>query len=184
MGQIQIVLGDITLERTDVIVNAANATLLGGGGVDGAIHASGGPDILAACKKLRETSFVRGLPTGHVAATTAGRLHAKFVIHAVGPKYWEYPDGGVGLLRACHINAMTLADELGCASIAFPAISCGVYGWKAAAAAPIAIDAVRGYWSTHPGSGVGTVHFVLYSEEDHAAFVQANAAWLSPHDLS
>lgn len=176
MGQIEIVLGDITHQRVDAIVNAANSTLLGGGGVDGAIHAGGGPDILDACKQLRETKYLRGLPTGDVAATTAGRLSAKFVLHAVGPKQWEYPDGGVGLLRACHLNAMSLADDLDCRSIAFPAISCGVYGWKAAAAAPIAIDAVRGYWASHPDSIIETVRFVPYTDDDHRAFAKALTA--------
>ena len=173
MGQIEIVLGDITTQHVDAIVNAANSTLLGGGGVDGAIHRVGGPAILAECKQLRETTYIRGLPTGAVAATTAGKLPAKFVLHAVGPKHWEHPDGGVGLLRACHLNAMALADELGCTSIAFPAISCGVYGWKAVEAAPIAIDAVRGYWATHAESSVETVRFVLFTEADYREFEAA-----------
>ena len=116
---------------------------------------------------------MRGLRTGDAVETTAGKLNAQYVIHTVGPKYWEYPDGGVGLLRACHMNALTVADRLGCTSIAFPAISCGIYGWKVRDAAPIAINAIQSYRETHPESVVETVKFVLFDGESLQAFQDA-----------
>lgn len=172
--QILVVERDITRESVDAIVNAANSTLYGGGGVDGAIHAAGGPAILEACKVLRDSiPYMRGLRTGDAVETTAGGLKAHFVIHTVGPKHWEYPDGGVGLLRACHMNALAVADRLGCTSLAFPAISCGIYGWKVRDAAPIAINAIQSYWETHPDSVVETVRFVLFDGESLNAFQSA-----------
>ena len=173
MAAIEAVRGDITQDDSDAIVNAANSSLLGGGGVDGAIHAAGGPDVLAACRALRKTTLQAGLPTGDAIATTAGRMPARWVIHTVGPKHWEHPDGGRELLAACHRNALAVADGLGCVSVAFPAISCGVYGWAAHDAAPIAIAAVRGYVDEHPESTIERVRFVLFSEHTHAAFVAA-----------
>ena len=173
MALIEAVRGDITQDDSDAIVNAANSSLLGGGGVDGAIHAAGGPDVLAACRALRKATLPAGLPTGDAIATTAGRLPAQWVIHTVGPKHWEHDDGGRALLAACHRNALAVADELGCASVAFPAISCGVYGWAARDAAPIAVAAVREYIDEHPGSTIERVRFVLFSEHTHAAFVAA-----------
>ena len=135
--RLEIVQGDITAEHVDAIVNAANATLLGGGGVDGAIHHAGGPAILAQCRTLG------GARTGEVKATTAGRLHARYVLHAVGP-IWQGGDRGEPeLLAACYRGAMALAAGLGCTSIAFPAISTGVYGYPPELAAPIALAAIR-----------------------------------------
>jgi O-acetyl-ADP-ribose deacetylase len=120
--------GDITAQRVDAIVNAANSSLLGGGGVDGAIHRKGGPEILAECRRLRESTYGRGLPTGEAVATTAGNLPARWVVHTVGP-VWSAREDRSPLLRNCYANALRVADELGAASVAFPLISAGVYGW-------------------------------------------------------
>ncbi|MDR0416113.1 MAG: macro domain-containing protein, partial [Propionibacteriaceae bacterium] len=126
--QIDIVLGDITAETTDAIVNAANSSLLGGGGVDGAIHAAAGPDLLAECQRLRQTSLPDGLPVGQAVATGAGRLPCRWVIHTVGPNAHR-GQRDPALLEACFGNSLRLAAELGAASVAFPAVSAGVYGW-------------------------------------------------------
>jgi O-acetyl-ADP-ribose deacetylase len=164
---IEVVLGDITAQHVDAIVNAANHSLLGGGGVDGAIHRFGGPEILAACKELRRTRYPQGLPTGEAVATTAGHLDARWVIHTVGPIYSDAAEDP-RLLAACHINSMRVADELGCRSVAFPAISTGAYRYPVARAAPIAIRAV----STVPTS-VELVRFVLFDRTALAAFERA-----------
>ncbi len=142
MTKITVVLGDITEQQVDAIVNAANHTLLGGGGVDGAIHRRGGPEILAACKQLRRDHFPDGLPTGQAVATKAGRLPARWVIHTVGPTYAKTKDKS-GLLADCYRNSLAVAEELGAESVAFPAISTGVYRWPLADAARIAWAAVR-----------------------------------------
>ena len=139
---IRAVEGDITHQRVDAIVNAAHESLLGGGGVDGAIHAAGGPDILAACQQLRASRFPNGLATGGAVATTGGKLSSSVVIHTVGPRYWEYEDGGADLLAACHTNSLTVAMKADARSVAFPAISCGVFGWKPKDAAPIAVSEI------------------------------------------
>jgi O-acetyl-ADP-ribose deacetylase (regulator of RNase III) len=120
--------GDITAQPVDVIVNAANSSLLGGGGVDGAIHRKGGPAILAECRQLRASSYGRGLPAGEAVATTAGNLPARWVVHTVGP-VWNAREDRSPLLRNCYANALRVADELGAATVAFPLISAGVYGW-------------------------------------------------------
>ncbi len=135
------VLGDITRFRADAIVNAANSGLLGGGGVDGAIHRAGGPSVLAECRALRETTLPEGLPTGQAVATSAGDLPARWIIHTVGPVYRERP-GDAELLAAAHANSIAVARELGARSIAFPAISTGVYGYPVERAAPVAVGAV------------------------------------------
>ncbi|RKR88801.1 O-acetyl-ADP-ribose deacetylase (regulator of RNase III) [Micromonospora pisi] len=119
---------DITTVRVDAIVNAANSSLLGGGGVDGAIHRRGGPAILDACRDLRASRYGRGLPTGQAVATTAGNLPARWVVHTVGP-VWSADEDRSGLLRDCYSHSLRVADELGATSIAFPLISSGVYRW-------------------------------------------------------
>jgi O-acetyl-ADP-ribose deacetylase len=154
--EIEVVQGDITEERVDAIVNAANSSLLGGGGVDGAIHRAGGPEILAACRHLRDTELRDGLPTGHAVATPAGLLPARWVIHTVGPIYAAVDDPA-SLLTSCHRESLRVADELGARSVAFPAISCGVYGYPVDEAAPIAIGTVRG-----TPTSVELVRFVLF----------------------
>src|SRR5262245_58947139 len=141
--RIELVQGDITEQQVDAIVNAANSSLLGGGGVDGAIHGRGGPAILAECRTLRLTSHPDGLPTGHAVATTAGRLAATWVIHTVGPVYDEDRDQ-TQLLRSCYTSALAVADELGASVVAFPLISAGIFGWPLEDAVTQALAAIRG----------------------------------------
>ncbi|GAA1771560.1 O-acetyl-ADP-ribose deacetylase [Luedemannella helvata] len=126
--RIELVQGDITEQHVDAIVNAANSSLLGGSGVDGAIHRRGGPAILEECRALRASRYGRGLPPGHAVATTAGNLPARWVIHTVGPVYREEEDLG-GILRDCYTRSLAVADELGATTVAFPLISAGAYGW-------------------------------------------------------
>lgn len=142
MTEIRVIRGDITTLPVDAIVNAANSTLLGGGGVDGAIHRTGGPAILAECKQLRDNDFPDGLPTGDAVATTAGRLPARWVIHTVGPVYSRGEDRSP-LLRSAYTRSLEVADALGAETVSFPLISSGVYGWPAADAAHQALTAVR-----------------------------------------
>ena len=164
MTEISFVQGDITEQEVDAVVNAANSSLLGGGGVDGAIHRRGGPEILAECRRLRETRFPNGLPTGAAVATTAGRLPARWVIHTVGPIWSETQDRSA-LLVGCYRNSLAVADELGAATVAFPAISAGVYRWPVADAARIAVSTVRA-----TPTRVREVRFVLFSDTAYAAF--------------
>jgi O-acetyl-ADP-ribose deacetylase len=140
--RLMLVQGDITVERVDAIVNAANSSLLGGGGVDGAIHRAGGPEILQECRALRASRFERGLPTGQAVATTAGRLPARWVIHTVGP-VWSRGEDRSGLLRDCYANSLAVADSLGAESVAFPLISAGLYGWPADDAVRQALTVLR-----------------------------------------
>ena len=142
-GKVQVVTGDITKQNVDAIVNAANSTLLGGGGVDGAIHAKGGPKILEACRDLRRTRFPSGLPTGEAVLTTAGQLPARHVIHTVGPITGIGKEPDASLLATCYRNPLALAAEHGLRSIAFPAISTGAYGYPIEDAARIAIGEVK-----------------------------------------
>jgi O-acetyl-ADP-ribose deacetylase len=162
--QIEVIRGDITTQEVDAVVNAANSTLLGGGGVDGAIHAAGGPEILAACKQLRATSLPDGLPTGRAVATTAGRLPAQWVIHTVGPIY-DARDHPEHLLALCHTESLRVADEDGARTVAFPAISCGLYGYPVEEAAPIAVTTVR-----EADTDVDLVRFVLFDARVFDAF--------------
>ncbi|GAB3805925.1 O-acetyl-ADP-ribose deacetylase [Humibacter antri] len=161
------VLGDITEQRVDAIVNAANSSLLGGGGVDGAIHRAGGPDILAACRALRETRLPDGLPTGDAVATTAGRLPARHVIHAVGP-VWSRREDRTALLRSAYSRSLEVAGEVGAASVAFPAISAGVYGWPMDDAARIAVGTSIDHVGEVPK--LELVRFVLFSPDALTAF--------------
>ena len=155
MPRITVVEGDLTAEAADAVVNAANSSLLGGGGVDGAIHRAGGPEILAACRELRAGPLPDGLATGRAVATTAGRLPARWVIHTVGPVYAR-EDDPARLLASCHVESLRVADELGAATVAFPAISCGIYGYPVEEAAPVAVAAVR-----NAPTSVEEVRFVL-----------------------
>ena len=162
--KITLVQGDITEQDVDAIVNAANHTLLGGGGVDGAIHRRGGPEILAECQKLREEQYPDGLPTGQAVATKAGRLKAQWVIHAVGPTYAESKDKSQ-LLADCFRNSLRIADELGVGTVAFPAISTGIYRWPLDDAARIALNTVR-----NSDTRVNEVRFVLFDRRAYDAF--------------
>lgn len=139
---LELVHGDITEQRVGAIVNAANSSLLGGAGVDGAIHRRGGPEILRACRALRAGEYPDGLPAGQAVATPAGKLAADWVIHTVGPVYSEAEDRGE-ILRSCYSESLRVAAELGVTSIAFPLISAGAYGWPARAAVEIAIAQLR-----------------------------------------
>jgi O-acetyl-ADP-ribose deacetylase len=156
---IELAQGDITAETTDAIVNAANSSLLGGGGVDGAIHRRGGPDILAECRALRAGHYGRGLRTGQAVATTAGRLAARWVIHTVGPVYSGDEDRSP-LLRDCYVNSLKVADELGAHTVAFPLISSGVYRWPVDDAVRQALTALRG-----ADTRVRTTRLVLFDEK-------------------
>ncbi|MHB1594353.1 MAG: O-acetyl-ADP-ribose deacetylase [Streptosporangiaceae bacterium] len=167
--EISIVRGDITEQDVDAVVNAANSSLLGGGGVDGAIHARGGPEILAACRELRAGAFRDGLPAGKAVATTAGRLAARWVIHTVGPVYSRQADRSA-LLASCYTESLRVADEIGARSVAFPAISTGAYGWPMDDAARIALAAVRS-----ADTSVVLVRFVLFSGAARVAFERAFA---------
>jgi len=161
---IELVVGDITEQEVDAIVNAANATLLGGGGVDGAIHRAGGPAILEECRGLG------GCKPGDVKATTAGALPARHVLHAVGP-IWRGGDANEAeLLASCHRRAIELAQDLGCATVAFPAISTGAYGYPVDLAAPVAIAATQEALAVHPA--VERARFV-FRDEDTLAVYQA-----------
>jgi O-acetyl-ADP-ribose deacetylase (regulator of RNase III) len=165
--RIELVEGDITEQDVDAIVNAANASLLGGGGVDGAIHRRGGPEILAECREIRRTRYPEGLPTGLAVATTAGDLPARWVIHTVGPVYAR-SDDPPGELASCHIESLRVADELGATTIAFPAISTGAYGYPLEEAASVALQAVR-----RSMTDVEEVRFVLFGRAAVAAFERA-----------
>jgi O-acetyl-ADP-ribose deacetylase (regulator of RNase III) len=159
---IELVIGDITEQDVDAIVNAANPTLLGGGGVDGAIHRTGGPAILEECRRLG------GCEPGAAKATTGGNLPARHVIHAVGPIWHGGAAGEAELLASCHRRAIGLADELDCMSVAFPAISTGAYGYPVELAAPVAIAATQEALEAHPA--VELVRFVFRDEQTLAPY--------------
>jgi O-acetyl-ADP-ribose deacetylase len=165
--RIELVEGDLTEQDVDAIVNAANSSLLGGGGVDGAIHRRGGPEILAECREIRRTRYPEGLPTGRAVATTAGDLPSRWVIHTVGPVYAR-SDDPPGELASCHVESLRVADELGAAAVAFPAISTGVYGYPLEEAASVALEAVR-----NARTDVEEVRFVLFGRDAFVAFERA-----------
>lgn len=171
MPRIVLMTGDITKQQVDAIVNAANSSLMGGGGVDGAIHRAGGPDILQECKKIRQELYSDGLPTGEAVATTGGNLPARWVIHTVGPVYAKSEDRSE-LLASCHTESLRVADELGAKTVAFPAISTGVYGYPLDAAAAVAIRAVA-----ETDTDVDEVRFVLFDDRAGKAFESALQAY-------
>jgi O-acetyl-ADP-ribose deacetylase len=166
MTTITLVQGDITRQSADAIVNAANSSLLGGGGVDGAIHRRGGPAILEECRALRASRYGKGLPTGQAVATTAGDLDARWVIHTVGPVFSRSEDRS-GLLASCYRESLKAADELGARTVAFPAVSTGVYRWPMDDAARIAVETVRG-----ADTAVEEVRFVLFDQRAYEAFAR------------
>ena len=174
--RIECVEGDITAQTVDVIVNAANSSLLGGGGVDGAIHRRGGPAILEECRALRAAHLGGGLPTGQAVATTAGRLDARWVVHVVGPVWAGEASADRdrrALLRSCFTEALRVSSGLGAASVAFPAVSAGVYGWPMDDAARTATAAVRDADREGLAAGIDLVRFVLFGREAHEAFTAA-----------
>lgn len=166
MTTITLVQGDITLQSADAIVNAANSSLLGGGGVDGAIHRRGGPAILEECRALRASRYGKGLPTGQAVATTAGALDARWVIHTVGPVYSQSEDRS-DLLASCYRESLKVADGLGARTVAFPAVSTGVYRWPMEDAARIAVQTVR-----NTATSVEEVRFVLFGEHAYDVFAR------------
>jgi O-acetyl-ADP-ribose deacetylase len=168
--ELRAVRGDITQADVDVIVNAANPGLLGGGGVDGAIHAAGGPEILAECRMIAGRLPGGRLPRGQAVATTAGRLPARWVVHTAGP-IWSTARDLSPVLRSCYTESLRLADGLGARTVAFPAISAGVYGWPLDDAARQAVAGVCSALVEH----VQEVRFVLFSDEALAAFEAALA---------
>jgi O-acetyl-ADP-ribose deacetylase (regulator of RNase III) len=170
MTTVEAVRGDITTQRVDAIVNAANSSLLGGGGVDGAIHAAAGPALLEECRALRRTTHPRGLDVGDAVATGAGDLPCRWVVHTVGPDRHR-GQNDPALLASCFARSLEVARGLGARSIAFPAVSAGVYGWDAAEVADVAVRTVRSECATH--DGVDLVRFVLFCDRVLKAFAVA-----------
>ncbi len=169
-GRVCLVVGDITKQNVDVIVNAANSTLLGGGGVDGAIHRVGGPAMLEECREIRRSQHPQGLPPGEVVITTAGNLPARFVVHTVGPIFGR-PDGREAeLLTACYQNSLRLAVQNSLPSIAFPAISTGVYGYPPADAAAVASQAIREFLAID--NLLHEVRLVFFRQSDMEVFLR------------
>lgn len=171
--QLEAVRGDITTERVDAIVNAANSSLLGGGGVDGAIHAAAGPRLLAACRELRATTLPAGLPVGDAVATPGFDLPARWVVHTVGPNR-HAGQTDPALLASCFRRSLDVAAEVGASSVAFPAVSAGVYGWDVRQVATVAVDTVR-VWDDEHDDGPALVRFVLWSDAALDAFEKALA---------
>jgi O-acetyl-ADP-ribose deacetylase (regulator of RNase III) len=169
VADVEVVRGDITEERVDAIVNAANRSLLGGGGVDAAIHQAAGPSLLDACRALRRTTHPDGLPVGEAVATDAGALACRWVIHTVGPNRWA-GETDPGLLRSCFDRSLAVARDLGARSIAFPAVSAGIFGWDAADVALVALAAAADPRATE---GIDRIRFVLFDDDVHQAFLAA-----------
>lgn len=169
-GRVCLVVGDITKQNVDVIVNAANSTLLGGGGVDGAIHRVGGAAILEECREIRRKLYPQGLPAGEAVITTAGNLPSRFVIHTVGPIYGRHHGREAELLGACYENSLRLAAEKSLTSIAFPAISTGVYGYPLSEAAAASSRAIREFLTTD--DILNEVRLVLFKVSDMKVFLR------------
>jgi O-acetyl-ADP-ribose deacetylase len=170
-GRVTVVVGDITKQDTDAIVNAANASLMGGGGVDGAIHRAGGDEILEECREIRRTRFPNGLPTGEAVITTGGKLPALYVIHTVGPIYGENGGKDAELLANCYHNSLTLAVEKNLSSVAFPAISTGVFGYPQNEAAEVASRTIENFLSTD--HQLNEVRLVFFQERDTEVFLKS-----------
>lgn len=170
MATVESVLGDVTTQRVDAIVNAANSSLLGGGGVDGAIHRAAGPQLLEECRRLRATTLPGGLAVGDAVATGAGALDARWVIHTVGPN-WHRGERDPAMLASCFTRSLAVARDVGATSVAFPAVSAGVFGWDAPRVADIAVRAVSEDLATNPG--VDLVRFVLFNQRVADAFAAA-----------
>jgi len=172
-GRVVVKVGDITKEVVDAVVNAANGTLMGGGGVDGAIHRAGGPEILKECKEIRRVQYPDGLPTGQAVTTTAGKMAAKYVIHTVGPVYGRGGKDKAELLAACYRNSMKLAAEKGLKAIAFPAISTGVYGYPLEEAAKVSSAAIENFLGAD--KSIQEVRLVFFSPTDADIFLKRHA---------
>ena len=172
-GRVTIKVGDITRETADAVVNAANGSLMGGGGVDGAIHRAGGPEIRAACRKIRATRYPARLPTGEAVITTAGRMPARYVIHTVGPVFGGGAEGEAEKLASCYRNALRIAAEQELNTVAFPAISTGVYGYPANEAALVSSDAIEQALDDHPS--IREVRLVFFQQSDATTFLRHQA---------
>ena len=172
-GRVTVKVGDITREQVDAVVNAANSTLMGGGGVDGAIHRAGGPEILKECKEVRRTRYPDGLPTGQGVITTAGKMAAKHVIHTVGPVYGRGGQDKAELLASCYRNSLALAAEKGLKTIAFPAISTGIYGYPLAEAARVSSRAIEQFLAAD--ASIEEVRLVFFAQSAAAAFLKNHA---------
>jgi O-acetyl-ADP-ribose deacetylase len=172
-GRVIVKVGDITKEDADALVNAANSSLMGGGGVDGAIHRAGGLEILAECKKIRATQYVDGLPTGQAVITTAGKMAARYIIHTAGPVYGRGGKDKAELLAACYQNSLNLAVEKGFKTVAFPAISTGVYGYPMDEAARVSSQAIANLLASD--SSLQEVRLVFFAEKDAAVFLNNHA---------
>ncbi len=168
-GRVQVVVGDVTKQDVEAIVNAANSSLLGGGGVDGAIHRAGGPEILAECREIRRTRFPEGLPTGEAVITTGGKLSALYVIHTVGPIHGEQRGKEAELLANCYHNSLTLAVERNLTSVAFPAISTGVYAYPPDQAAEVASRTIENFLATD--LQLKEVRLVFFQASDAEVFL-------------
>jgi len=169
---VQLVIGDITDMTADVIVNAANSTLLGGLGVDGAIHSKGGPKILEECKKIRATTWPDGLPTGYAAITLGGNLKAKYVIHTVGPIWHGGLQGEADLLKQAYRNSLKLAVSYGAKTVAFPSISTGAYGYPLKEASYIALKTIKDF--VEKDSSLEKVYLILFSEQIFNIYLAAS----------
>jgi O-acetyl-ADP-ribose deacetylase (regulator of RNase III) len=168
-GRVVVLVGDITQQRVGAIVNAANSTLLGGGGVDGAIHRMGGPEILKECQQIRQTRYPQGLPTGQAVVTTAGNLPARYVIHTVGPIYGRHRERDAQLLADCYENSLTCAAEYQLSSIAFPSISTGAFGYPKEEAAAVSSQAITNWLARN--DIVQEVRLVFFQPEDVRLFL-------------
>jgi O-acetyl-ADP-ribose deacetylase (regulator of RNase III) len=173
LSRMRVVRGDITQVDADAVVNAANPSLMGGGGVDGAIHRAGGPVILEECRAIRRTMYQDGLPTGGAVMTGGGALKARYVIHTVGPIWRGGQHGEAELLRRAYRSCMALALEKGLMSIAFPSISTGVYGYPVEEASRVAVCAVREF--LNESDWEGAVIFVAFSDRDYEVYARALA---------
>jgi len=169
-GRVSVVMGDITRQDVTAIVNAANSTLLGGGGVDGAIHRAGGPEILKECQEIRRTVYPGGLPTGEAVITTGGNLPARYVIHTVGPIYGREPEREAELLAACYQNSLLLARQHSISSIAFPSISTGAYGYPKPEAAKVASAAIKNFLAAE--EQIQEVRLVFFQQRDARVFLE------------
>lgn len=168
-GRVVVVVGDITHQDVTAIVNAANSTLLGGGGVDGAIHRAGGPRILSECQQIRKTLYPEGLPTGQAVITTGGNLPARYVIHTVGPIYGRQPERESELLAACYQNSLLMAKDHQVSSIAFPSISTGAYGYPKPEAARVASGTIKQFLTAD--KQVAQVRLVFFQEREARVFL-------------
>lgn len=171
-GQVEIAVGDITLEETDAIVNAANWTLLGGGGVDGAIHGRGGERILEECQRIRETQYPKGLPTGKAVITSGGNLKARFVIHTVGPIYGQNQGKDSALLSECYTNCLVLAANNNLETIAFPSIATGAFYYPKPAAAQVSSLAIKEFLAQNVE--INKVRLFFFSPADAQIFLKHN----------